>query len=75
MCQECTDMLLESLEKQLEDVGRERDCYIDFLKKVKDSQVTDEEEQELRQQVEEVCLYFRGCGGCKEEGLVLMEEM
>ncbi|CAG8462654.1 13934_t:CDS:2 [Acaulospora colombiana] len=34
MCQECTDMLLDSLGKQLADASRERDCYIDFLKKV-----------------------------------------
>jgi beclin 1 len=54
MCQECTDMLLESLEKQMTDVGRERDCYIEFMKKVKDSRVTKEEEEELAKQVEEV---------------------
>jgi beclin 1 len=54
MCQECTDMLLESLEKQLDDVGRERDCYINFMKKVKNSVVTDEEQQELKSQVNEV---------------------
>ncbi|CAG8725660.1 13853_t:CDS:2, partial [Cetraspora pellucida] len=34
MCQECTDMLLDSLSKQLSDASRERDCYIDFLKKI-----------------------------------------
>ncbi|KAI8333322.1 autophagy protein Apg6-domain-containing protein [Chlamydoabsidia padenii] len=38
MCQECTDMMLESLERQLNDVGRERDCYLDFLKKIKQQQ-------------------------------------
>lgn len=54
MCQECTDMLLECLEKQMNDVGRERDCYIEFMKRVKDSRVTKEEEEELAQQVEEV---------------------
>lgn len=47
-------MLLEMLEKQLEDVGRKRDCYIDYLKKVKESQVSDEEEKELQKQVNEV---------------------
>ncbi|KAL1927952.1 hypothetical protein VTP01DRAFT_3357 [Rhizomucor pusillus] len=56
MCQECTDMLLEMLEKQLEDVGRKRDCYIDYLKKVKESQVSDEEEKELQKQVNELKL-------------------
>ncbi|SAL96178.1 hypothetical protein [Absidia glauca] len=38
MCQECTDMMLEGLERQLDDVGRERDCYLDFLKKIKQQQ-------------------------------------
>lgn len=55
MCQECTDMLLESLERQMSDVGRERDAYIEFLKKVKDNRVTKKEEEELVKQVEEVC--------------------
>ncbi|CEI91271.1 hypothetical protein RMCBS344292_05568 [Rhizopus microsporus] len=54
LCQECTDMLLEALEKQLEDVSRERDCYIEFMKKVKDSKLSDEEEQELKKQLEEL---------------------
>ncbi|GAA5810312.1 hypothetical protein MFLAVUS_003733 [Mucor flavus] len=56
ICQECTDMLLECLEKQMNDVGRERDSYIDFMKKVKDSRVTKEEEEELSKQVEELKL-------------------
>ncbi|KAG0170172.1 autophagy protein 6 [Apophysomyces sp. BC1034] len=56
MCQECTDMLLESLERQLEDVSRERDCYIDFLRKVKDSRISVQEEEELQKQVEELKL-------------------
>ncbi|KAI7863405.1 autophagy protein Apg6-domain-containing protein [Spinellus fusiger] len=51
MCQECTDMLLESLEKQLEAVGRERDCYIDYLKKIKQNQVSEEEQSSLEHQV------------------------
>ncbi|OAD80375.1 hypothetical protein PHYBLDRAFT_105061, partial [Phycomyces blakesleeanus NRRL 1555(-)] len=54
MCHECTDMLLESLEKQLEDVGRERDYYIDFLKKVKDGKVSQDEEKELVKQVKDL---------------------
>lgn len=58
MCQECTDMLLECLEKQMNDVGRERDCYIEFMKRVKDSRVTKEEEEELAQQVEEVRFFL-----------------
>jgi beclin 1 len=31
-------MMLEGLERQLDDVGRERDCYLDFLKKIKQQQ-------------------------------------
>ncbi|CAJ0832678.1 15646_t:CDS:2 [Entrophospora sp. SA101] len=34
MCQECTEMLLDSLSKQLTDTSKERDCYKDFLKKM-----------------------------------------
>lgn len=56
MCQECLDILLELLNKRLTDVGRERDCYIEFLKKVKDSRVTPEEERELARQVEDLKL-------------------
>ncbi|KAI9478225.1 MAG: autophagy protein Apg6-domain-containing protein [Benjaminiella poitrasii] len=56
MCQECTDILLETLERQMSDVSRERDCYIEFLKKVKDSRVTKEEEEELEKQVDELKL-------------------
>ena len=56
MCQECTDMLLESLEKQLEDVGLERDCYIEYLEKVKEGRITDDELKELEQQVHELKL-------------------
>ncbi|KAG1472965.1 hypothetical protein G6F56_001226 [Rhizopus delemar] len=54
LCQECTDMLLEALEKQLEDVSYERDCYIEFMKKVKGSKLSREEEEELRKQLEEL---------------------
>ncbi|KAI8149259.1 autophagy protein Apg6-domain-containing protein [Fennellomyces sp. T-0311] len=56
MCQECTDMLLESLEKQLVDVGLERDCYIEYLEKVKDGRISDDELKELEQQVSELKL-------------------
>ncbi|KAI8067644.1 autophagy protein Apg6-domain-containing protein [Gilbertella persicaria] len=56
MCQECTDMLLENLQKQMMDVGKERDCYIDFLKKVQDSRVSPDEEEGLARQVDELVL-------------------
>jgi len=54
MCQECTDILLESLRRQLEDVSRERDCYIEFLKKVSESKIDQAEEETLRKEIEEL---------------------
>jgi beclin 1 len=54
MCQECTDILLESLRRQLDDVSRERDCYIEFLKKVSESKIDPAEEKILRKEIEEV---------------------
>lgn len=56
MCQECVDLFIELLREQMNDVSTERDCYIEFLKKVKDSRVTKEEEEELAKQVENVCI-------------------
>ncbi|CAG8584744.1 8705_t:CDS:2, partial [Acaulospora morrowiae] len=53
MCQECTDMLQDSLGKQLMDASRERDCYIDFLKKVNVNLISDEEQKELQKGIEE----------------------
>ncbi|KAI7878950.1 APG6-domain-containing protein [Lichtheimia hyalospora FSU 10163] len=54
MCQECTDLLLESLEKELEDVGRERDAYIEFFAKIKENRVDDDMRQELEHVVEQL---------------------
>jgi beclin len=54
MCQECTDILLESLRRQLDDVSGERDCYIEFLKKVSESKIDPAEEKMLRKEIEEV---------------------
>ncbi|CAG8498538.1 9631_t:CDS:2 [Diversispora eburnea] len=53
MCHECTDLLLDSLSKQLTDSSRERDCYIDFLKKVNVNVISDEEEKKLQKEIEE----------------------
>ncbi|RUS21347.1 autophagy protein Apg6-domain-containing protein [Endogone sp. FLAS-F59071] len=54
MCQECTDMLLDSLSRQLADVSRERDCYIDFLKKVNSGIISDEEQEDLKKDIAEI---------------------
>ncbi|KAK4044474.1 autophagy protein Apg6-domain-containing protein [Parachaetomium inaequale] len=43
VCVDCTDVLLEELEKQLETTTRERDAYIAFLKEIQASAPTDEE--------------------------------
>jgi beclin 1 len=43
VCVDCTDVLLEELEKQLEITTRERDAYITFLKEKQASTPTDEE--------------------------------
>lgn len=56
MCQECTDLLLESLEKELEDVSRERDAYIEFFAKIKENRVDDDMRKELEHAVEQVCI-------------------
>lgn len=63
MCQECTDLLLESLEKELEDVSRERDAYIEFFAKIKENRVDDDMRQELERVVEEVYMkiYVQPC--------------
>ncbi|ORX58028.1 APG6-domain-containing protein [Hesseltinella vesiculosa] len=39
MCQECTDLMIEHLQRQLDDVNMERDCYLDFLKTIKQEQL------------------------------------
>ncbi|GAB1311049.1 Vacuolar protein sorting-associated protein atg6 [Madurella fahalii] len=45
VCVECTDMLLEELQKKLETTTRERDAYVAFLKESQASAPTDEELQ------------------------------
>ncbi|KAL2134949.1 hypothetical protein VTI74DRAFT_10270 [Chaetomium olivicolor] len=43
VCVECTELLLEELQKKLETTTRERDAYIGFLKEMQASAPTDEE--------------------------------
>lgn len=59
MCQECVDLFIELLREQMNDVSTERDCYIEFLNRVKDSRVSKEEEIELAKQVENVCIVYQ----------------
>jgi beclin 1 len=43
VCVECTEVLLEELQKKLETTTRERDAYIAFLKEIQANAPTDEE--------------------------------
>ncbi|RIA80362.1 beclin-1 [Glomus cerebriforme] len=54
MCYECTDMLVDKLKKQLSDASKERDCYIDFLKKVNGSVISDTEKEDLQKEIQEI---------------------
>lgn len=57
MCYECTEILLDSLKKQLSDASKERDCYIDFLKKVNESVISDSEKISLQKEIQEARLW------------------
>lgn len=54
LCHECADMLLESLAKQLRDVSRERDCYIDFLRTVNSNVASDSEMETLENEIKKI---------------------
>ncbi|KAG0254743.1 autophagy protein 6 [Actinomortierella ambigua] len=56
LCQECCDMLMDGLTKQLRDVSRERDCYIDFLRTVNTNVISQEEMEELEREIEQIQL-------------------
>ncbi|KAK4521818.1 uncharacterized protein ATC70_004355 [Mucor velutinosus] len=71
MCQECVDLFIELLREQMNDVSTERDCYIEFLKKVQDNRVTKEEEIELVKQVQDLKLAEKEAS---EELLKLQQE-
>ncbi|SPO07690.1 related to Beclin 1 (coiled-coil myosin-like BCL2-interacting protein) [Cephalotrichum gorgonifer] len=43
VCVECTDMLLEELQRKLEAATKERDAYISFLKELQSDQPSDED--------------------------------
>ncbi|KAK4231728.1 autophagy protein Apg6-domain-containing protein [Podospora fimiseda] len=43
VCVECTDLLVEELQKKLEATTRERDAYVSFLKELQANAPTDEE--------------------------------
>lgn len=53
ICSECTDLLLEGLQKRQAGVTRERDAYVEFLKKAQQDIPTDEEKAKTKQDLED----------------------
>jgi len=45
VCVECTEMLMEGLQKRLKETARERDAYVGYIKKMQAEAPTDEELQ------------------------------
>lgn len=43
ICVECTDLLVEEMQKKLDSASRERDAYVSYLKQIQSSPLTDEE--------------------------------
>ena len=54
VCVECTDLLVEGLQKRLEDVTRERDAFVGFLKQVNADVPTEEEKQKAEEELQAV---------------------
>lgn len=54
ICSECTDLLLEGLQKRQIGVTRERDAYVEFLKRAQQDIPTDEEKAKTKQDLEAV---------------------
>lgn len=54
VCSECTDLLLDGLQRRQASVIRERDAYVDFLKKAQESMPTDEEKAKTKQDLEAI---------------------
>ena len=52
ICSECTDLLLEGLQKRQAGVTRERDAYVEFLKKAQQDIPTDEEKAKTKQDLD-----------------------
>ena len=49
VCSECTDLLVKGLQQRQATVGRERDAYIDFIKKAQENVPTEEEQRSTRE--------------------------
>lgn len=53
ICFDCTEIVLEKLQKKQTGVTRERDAYVDFLKKAQDDIPTEEERTKTRRDLED----------------------
>ncbi|EOO00857.1 putative autophagy protein [Phaeoacremonium minimum UCRPA7] len=71
VCVECTDILLDGLQKRLETAARERDAYVGYLKKLQAEAPT---EEELRAQEEALARTKLEESGALEELLKLEKE-
>ncbi|KAL7268239.1 Vacuolar protein sorting-associated protein atg6 [Rhizina undulata] len=54
ICMECTEMLVEGLKKRLSNSVRERDSFVDFLKKVNAEVPTDSEREEAEEDLRQL---------------------
>jgi beclin len=53
ICSECTELLLDGLQKRQAGVVRERDAYVEFLKKAQEDVPTDEERLKTKRMLED----------------------
>ncbi len=53
ICSECTELLLDGMQKRQASVIRERNAYVDFLKKAQEDMPTDEEKAKTKRDLEE----------------------
>ena len=53
ICSECTELLLDGLQKRQAGVIRERDAYVDFLKQAQDDVPTDEEREKTKRDLQD----------------------
>lgn len=54
ICSECTELLLEGLQRRQASVSRERDAYVEFLKKAQQDVPTEEEKSKAKRDLEDV---------------------
>jgi beclin 1 len=54
ICVECTERLVDQLQKRLSNSSRERDAYVDFLRQANSDVPTDEELQQAKQELKKL---------------------